>query len=259
MSYNFSINSSEDNICYVSTFNNHRSILLLKNTSTIDVILKNANINLNYKNNKKENLIVIWKLILNPVTNIVPTWIGPQTNSVVQHSSQVLTITSNANTQILLSGYINETLTINLDDVLNNKKINQNDIIALTLEYVGTTISTQNPSVGALGSISWSEGATVASGSDSLMIAALNNIDTSTSNIDTSTANIDTSNAAIQTAVENIETSNAAIQTSISNLETMNTAMQLSLSNLETLNTAMKALLISIDESNTLIAANTAP
>jgi len=252
MSYNFSINSSEDNICYVTGFLNHRSILLLKNTSaTSDVILQNININLNFKNNKKENLIVLWRILKNPITNITPTWVSPHANSISQYSSQNLTITMNTTTEILLSGYIDSTLTLNVDTILNNKVIGQNDIVGLTLEYVGNTIQTQNPSVGAMGSLTWSEGPLLATGPEALMISSL-------SNLETSSSNIETSNNAIQTSINNIDNSNAAIQTSISNLETINAAIQTSLSNLETINSAVQALLTSIDASNTTIAESNA-
>jgi len=206
MSYIFSINSSENNTTYVSSINNHRSILLLQNTSTVDVILQNININLNFKNNNKEHLVVTWKLILNPITDITPTWVSTHANSIVEYSDEEITITTDANTEVLLTGYISETLTLNVDTILNNKIIGENDIVALTLEYVGTTVSTQNPTVGGLGSITWSEGPLATPAVDTAMAASL-------ASIETSIANLETIQAAIQTLLVSIDTSNAQIVT----------------------------------------------
>jgi len=241
MSEYYSINSSEDRPCHVDNFNEHKSIILLKNESDNDgLLLKNININLNHMANKKEYLIVLWRLLLNP-TSSAPTWLPVHANAGSEYSLENKSVTIAPTTEVLISGYISSTMTLNVDTLLSNKIIAIGDIVALTIEYVGSNSVTQNTSVSALGSISWAEGVPIASGSEAALIAAATAITDAATSIETSAADMSTAATDITTAASNITTAATTVNDAGVSIGISATAMTAAAGAMSTAATTMTA------------------
>ena len=260
MSLSFTISSSLQNtVCYVDNYGEHKSIILLKsNTALANLVLKNININLNVSSSKKEDRLALWRLILNPTIVEPPAldWIDTHVSSGVQYITQTRNILIGAASEVLVSGYISDTLTINVDTILLNRIFAQDDVLGISIEYVGSQQSRRTVPIGAVGSLTWAEGTLPLSPSEialdaatTAMSAASVAITDAANTITTASTTITTS---ITTAADTITTASTAMIASATNITTSATNIT-SASNTMTIASGA----ITTSASNISSAANT--